>query len=337
MMQLLDEILEEILCRLSVKCLFRYKCVSKSWLALISSPYFVKLHLKRSIQTKRNLSLYLLNHLHCQEVFDFFQPVKVNYIPLMFQNYGLVPRGSYDGLLCMAKLGDVDNVFVWNPSIRKSIKLPYESRIDFPNKKHTVWICDYRIGYDNTNEDYKVVRIGGLQGRKGIIDYEIKVYSLRSNSWHKIEKFSHFPNLNSFGDSVAGGALHWITSTENLIVAFDLGIEKYRVLPQPEYRDSYYYLYLDNLCGCLSLTCRYISSSTVDVFLLKEYGRKNEHWSRLITLSHPISSKIFNPTKPTVQKSPEEIMIYVVVGSMDLHICLESLVDVPACTLSMID
>ncbi|XP_047339468.1 F-box protein CPR1-like [Impatiens glandulifera] len=220
-------------------------------------------------------------------VVDFFQPMKVDYIPLRFQNYRLVPRSSCDGLLCMAKLGDIDNVFV--PSTGKSIKLLYESRIDFPNKKHIVWKCDYRIGYDNINEDYKVVRIGGLQNEQGFIDYEINVYSLRSNLWHKVDKFSHYPNLNSFGDFVAGGALHWITSTKNLIVAFDLGTEKYRILPHPEYRNSYNRLYLKNLGGCLLLTCHYTSSSYT--------------------------------------KSYEKIMIEVVAGLMIIPICLESLVD----------
>ncbi|XP_047339278.1 uncharacterized protein LOC124942768 [Impatiens glandulifera] len=135
-------------------------------------------------------------------------------------------------------------------------------------------------------------------------------------------------------------------------------IEIFRIIPQPKYRDSYDYIYLDNLEGCLSLSCHY-KSSTVDLFLLKEYGGKNEHWLRLITLS-PSSSfnKIYSPVKPIFysksdkqvvislgcsrlilynleEKTVEEVMTHGVLGSglIDLHICHESLVsvDVPIC------
>ncbi|XP_047339551.1 F-box protein CPR1-like [Impatiens glandulifera] len=360
MMQLPNEILEEIFCRLSVRDLIRFRCVSKSWFALISSPYFVKLHMERSDQTKSNHSLYLPNDIHCREVFDFLKPVKVDYVPLKFRNYGLQPSGSCNGLLCMSKMNDIDNVFLWNPSTKKYIKLPYEP-VDLPYRIDLfIWTCDYRIVYDSTNEDYKVVRFGVLQlGRRAIdvIDYEVKVYSLRLNLWHRLEKFDHYPNWKSIGDSIAGGALHWISKWKKVIVAFDIVTERYRILPHPEYHGSYDDLYLNNLGGCLSLSCHY-KSSNVDVFLLKEYGGKNEHWSKLITLSQTISFEIYYPVKPIAysysdkqvvialgdsrlilynleQKSVEETMIHGVVGRslLELHICIESLVsvDVPIC------
>ncbi|XP_047337999.1 F-box protein CPR1-like [Impatiens glandulifera] len=179
--------------------------------------------------------------------------------------------------------------FIWNPSTRMSIKLPYEST-DIAIHPGLCTSCVYRIGYDNTNDDYKVVRIVVYLILGFGIEYEIKVYSLRSNSWHRPEKFPHCPNWKSFGNSIVCGSLHWISTVkseksdlkeESLIVAFDIGTEKYRVLPQPQYRGPYYKLYVDDLGECLSLSCHY-KSSTVDMFLLKEYGGKNEHWSRLI-------------------------------------------------------
>ncbi|XP_047339600.1 putative F-box protein At2g02030 [Impatiens glandulifera] len=121
MLQLPNEILEEILCRLSVKCLLRFRCVSKSWFAVISSPNFVKLHLNRSVQTKRNLRLIRQNK------FDLFREDLIpslrcsstgvfDSIPLTFRNYGLVPKCSCDGLICMAKRGRIQYISFWNPS-----------------------------------------------------------------------------------------------------------------------------------------------------------------------------------------------------------------------------
>ncbi|XP_047340097.1 F-box protein CPR1-like [Impatiens glandulifera] len=346
MVQLPDVILEEILCRLSVKCLLRFRCVSKSWFAIISSPNFAKLHLNRSVQTKRNLRLFQRNNDLFREKFDslhdgnVLQKVKVDSIPLTFRNYRLVPRCSCDGLICMLQfrgmqrlylwnpnstirnygpqpncfLRDglifvraIENVFLWNPSIKKSIKLPYASIEIATLGIHFVSVYyDYRIGYDNINDDYKVVRIVLIISRSPdiFLDYEVKVYSLGSNSWHKLEKFLYCPDWHSFGNSIAGGAMHWISivksdlKSERLIVAFDLGTEKCRVLPKPEYTSPHFKLYLHNLEGCLSLSCQYESSSIVDVFLLKDYGGKNEHWSRLITLSPTTTFKIYHPFIP---------------------------------------
>ncbi|KAM3379596.1 F-box protein [Capsicum galapagoense] len=43
-----DDIIMEILCRLPVRCLVQFKCVSKLWNAIISDPYFVNKHLNHA-------------------------------------------------------------------------------------------------------------------------------------------------------------------------------------------------------------------------------------------------------------------------------------------------
>ncbi|XP_047340422.1 F-box protein CPR1-like [Impatiens glandulifera] len=368
MVQLPDEILEKILCRLSVKDLFRFKCVSKSWFTLISSPYFVKLHLNRSVQTKSNLSLFLrdyhlfrvdFNSLEDFKEEGFLRPVEIDYLASRYPYYEISICGSCDGLLCMSIHDIMKNVFLWNPSTKKSIQLPLP-----PPVSTAVSTADklnsfvYRFGYDNTNNDYKVVKLMFFKIRESIEDYEIKVYSLKSNSWHIPKKFPYCPKLKSIGDSITCGAMHWISKVgsekKRSIVAFDLGTEIYRVISLPELSDSYYYLYLDNLEGCLSATCSY-HSSNVDIFLLKEYGGKNEHWSKLITISQPlISIGSFYTVKAIAyskcgkkvlflmdyerliwynleDKSDEEIMFLGIEDLDEVYTCMESIVslDVP--------
>ncbi|XP_047339504.1 F-box protein CPR1-like [Impatiens glandulifera] len=363
-----DEILADILCRLPVKCLLRLRCVSKSWLSLISSSHFVKLHLSQSVQTKNNLRIFMWKDNIYRVDFDllkegFLPPVAVDYLPLScpvmslimemrFADYdydgGILLCGSCDGLLCLSNAISINTVLLWNPSTRKSIKLPYPF-VDFRDKYDIVYNCIYRFGYDNTNDDYKVVRIVFISNifRVGICtDYELNVYSLKSNLWH----------TESFGDSIVSGALHWISSVESdtekkiLIVAFDLGTEKYRVIPPPEFVGPHFRLNLDNLGGCLSLSCHY-ESSFVDVFLLKEYGRENEYWSKLITISPTNHFISFHTVKPIIyskcgkkvllnidflsfiwynleQQSFKEIRDHGMEDLSEVNICLESLVSV---------
>ena len=54
----------DILSLLTVESLCRFKCVSKSWLALITHPQFIKMHLARTRKQKlllSNTSLYLVD------------------------------------------------------------------------------------------------------------------------------------------------------------------------------------------------------------------------------------------------------------------------------------
>ncbi|XP_047331277.1 F-box protein CPR1-like [Impatiens glandulifera] len=353
-----DEILENVLCRLPVKSLLRLRCISKSWLSLISSPRFVKLHLNRSVQTKSNLSLFLITG---HEFFrwnlysldhDLQPPEVINHPidghPFRYRWYTI---GSCHGLICLSNSID-DTIYLWNPSTKKSIKLPYA------NPSCSCYDRSYGFGYDNTNDDYRVVRtVLGRDAQGDIINYEINVYSLRSNSWHMSEKFHHCPNFES-KNVIACGALHWISGNieeeeKSWIVAFNLGTEKYRVIPTPEYSGPHYIISLNNFEEYLSLSCHYYSN-VVDVWLLNEYGGKNEYWSKLISLppTEPqTDSPNFQSVKPIAysksgkkvllqmdyislawynleDESVEDIMLHDLGPFFDFYSCLESLVSV---------
>ncbi|KAM3396573.1 F-box/kelch-repeat protein isoform X1 [Capsicum galapagoense] len=57
------EIITEILSRLSVKSLLTFRSISKTWLALISSPEFIDTHLSLSANKEEMLHLLVLNDL----------------------------------------------------------------------------------------------------------------------------------------------------------------------------------------------------------------------------------------------------------------------------------
>jgi len=53
------EIITDILSKLPVKTLKRFRCVSKSWCKETESPYFINMHLQKLTQARTNLGLIL--------------------------------------------------------------------------------------------------------------------------------------------------------------------------------------------------------------------------------------------------------------------------------------
>ncbi|XP_059311868.1 F-box/kelch-repeat protein At3g23880-like [Lycium ferocissimum] len=145
---LVPELNTEILSRLPVSFLLQIKSVSKSWLAFISSPEFIKAHLSISADNKE-----YTNH---RLMLRFYQP-------------------KYNLKDCSLRAKDL---CIWNPSIRKHRKLP-----NFTTNFRDCFI--YGFGYDKLHGDYKVV--GCIFDNSSLDKVEVKIYSQKSDSWRSIQ------------------------------------------------------------------------------------------------------------------------------------------------------
>ncbi|XAR70660.1 hypothetical protein NMG60_11027581 [Bertholletia excelsa] len=316
MSDLPEEVSADILSRLPVKSLLRFRCVSRNWCSLIDRPDFVKLHLNRSIKAKANLCVILRDsHLYSVDFDSLHGAVhaaQMDHHPLWCQDYGTEVWGSCNGLLCISNA--LDTLCIWNPSTRKSRKLPYAS-IEIPNLSRYCENRIYGFGYDCASDDYKVVRIVVLKGLENdSFDYEVKVYSLKSNSWHRVEKFPTYPNIKRTAGVLASSALHWVVSSEpeldrvGLIVAFDLKHEKFQLVPPPDFSDMNFFMNVQNLNGFLAVVCNYCLAR-VDIWVMKLYGLK-ESWTKLISVTQPGVIGSFQYVSPIAySKSGEEILL----------------------------
>ncbi|KAJ7967793.1 F-box protein [Quillaja saponaria] len=199
--------------------------------------------------------------------------------------------GSCDGLLC---LSNVDNeVVLWNVATRERRQVP-DNPIMYPDNFTFYANCDqdfnvaYGFGYDSGNEDYKVVRMLQFYDINDNHEKIVEVFSLKSNAWKRAPDFPYFLYWGYQWGTYANGNLHWLLSEQHinilqLIVAFDISVEKYRQMPLPNISD-YFLLKLREFEGCLCLLCIYGAHEKIDVWVMKQYGVK-ESWVKMYSLA----------------------------------------------------
>ncbi|XP_058189863.1 F-box protein CPR1-like isoform X2 [Rhododendron vialii] len=290
------ELIFNILSRLPVKSLCRFKRVSKPWLALITDPHFIKSHLNHQ-STKDNKTQKLILAVEWTRfsprvysvdyqapdptVFELELPNRRPVVKILGSLYGilLILTGKY--------------LRLWNPSIKMFRKFspPMEPEGDEL----------YGLGYDSVSDDFKVVTVfpfGYADGAKKSLAIDspsvVHVFSSKLSSWKSIGFFDycigHDPSDRS-GIAV-NGAPHWIANRLGLgmgyvIVYFDATEEKFKEVPSPccegeDMRDDERVHHLGVLGGWLCMVT-YHRTNHADVWVMKKYGVK-ESWTKLFVL-----------------------------------------------------
>ncbi|GKU97525.1 hypothetical protein SLEP1_g10667 [Rubroshorea leprosula] len=222
----------DIPCRLPVKSLVRFKSLSRPWHSLMDDPCFVGSHLKHATETNRGSKLItrFLSELDllCAEDLDSLGTGNLVKLGLPTKNNWsecISLLGSCNGLIC---LGDCENLILWN-------KLTGEYRnVGLPpgalnQEQKLLPFRSHGFGYDSKNDDYKIM---------GIVDYyskgyvfrrhEIKVYSLRNNTWKSIQcRLPFFSGGAKTEDQMgkgllACGALNWLAFWDDWIVTTNI-------------------------------------------------------------------------------------------------------------------
>ncbi|KAL6221262.1 hypothetical protein ACLB2K_009013 [Fragaria x ananassa] len=280
-----DDVIAEILVRLPVKSLIRFRCVCKSWRALISAPYFVNRHLRRVTTglNKNRCNLLLpgtsLKSVDYDKLLKYFKigdlqfdyPVFVfrNLAELLFESnvgvdlndwpenivpkYSLQIYGSCNGLICV-ELNYV-NILVWNPYTGESKLLPK------PNVCNDVTTDMYGFGYDSSSGDYKGC----------LLNEALHWVQLEWEDWEYIV-----------------GAK---------IVSFDLAEEKFEEMvqfpdPLSECEECYCSVGIGVIEDCLTV-CIEPNESDLSIWMMKEYGVK-ESWNEVVSISREALPKELN-------------------------------------------
>ncbi|KAG7969577.1 hypothetical protein I3843_07G037600 [Carya illinoinensis] len=195
--------------------------------------------------------------------------------------------GSCNGLVCVTLYNHKD-FYIWNPSTGAQRKLPD------PEVSPDGGTYKYGFGYDSSSGDYKVlVASYGARNPGHFLGSEGKLFSLKRNSWIRIQVLDNpYESYYSAG-ILCNGALHWEVVLDEpykcqMIIAFNLAEEKFINVPYPsipieEYDEEEEVIDicfdgLRNLGGRLCFTC--YRPNFVELLVMMEYGVQ-QSWERM--------------------------------------------------------
>ncbi|XP_025012923.2 F-box/kelch-repeat protein At3g06240 isoform X1 [Ricinus communis] len=296
MSKLPQDLITEILSRVPVKPLIRFKCVCKTWISLISNPEFAKLQLKRAKENNNVSNHYRLllatwppqsldYEAYCND--DISNALrKLSYHAIAKDpndNYDVRILGSCDGLVYLCNEYH-DSMFLWNPTIGDYKELPK------PNGAfHGMYL--YGIGYNVNNDDYEVLfasRYNSNNSEETIVE----LYTLKTRTWRQIEDIDLAPKSHVASISW-NGAIYWLVTKESglnkayVLVSFDMTEEKFKeilTLPDSFYSDDISAVSLGTSGN--SLCVFFEKSGSFFEALILDVNNVEAPWSRLFCFPH---------------------------------------------------
>ncbi|XP_021724261.1 F-box/kelch-repeat protein At3g23880-like [Chenopodium quinoa] len=314
-----DIILCEILPRLPVKSLFRFKSVSTKWRSVISDPQFAKTHFTHlsSLSSRSVLTLDYSSNFEALDYGDF----NLDYedFNLVFSRFGRNTRiiasdnldfskpnnspfnslvDSCKGLALLVPDYCFNSDFrfvVYNPVLghHAFIEIQHPQGLHVPNEQLTYENLSFGFGYVSSHKDYYIVAIKFPQclTRPESVAF---VYSLKTREWKTKETPRKDQEnrlvlqdywVNRIG-VLLKETLHWgiAIGQDKCILVFDLATQEgftKMELPHANFGEGVNFAF--SLCclnDCLCAWGIYEDGDVVEMCMMKEYGVQ-ESWTKL--------------------------------------------------------
>ena len=300
-----DDIVFDILTRLPVKSLIRFRCVSKSLYSTITNPIFIATHFKlneaKSLSNKNSHNGYLL-YTPVTESYYFHEELRT----LVYNRDRTVTEISRfitpfpfcdafmncfcNGIFCLDRCDETNGdhiIYLWNPSIRK-FKMLAPALMTDPCDSATLGLA-----YHSQKNDFKILRLVSFLGSLGEPDplTEAEVYTLSTDSWRKVVSAElSDPNAGLLSHRSPyiffNGALHCIAAHKHcssFILSFDINDERFHKIMLPLDFLDVYQSYLTVFKGSLAyiIISDYLATGGImcHLWVMKEYGVA-ESWTR---------------------------------------------------------
>ncbi|XP_073026734.1 F-box only protein 8-like isoform X2 [Primulina eburnea] len=243
-----QDVIFQILFKLPTRTLLNLRCVSKSFVSLISHPYFLRLRLSCATAASHHLLYYessdytkIYFSFHDSQTFTLCQKLET---PFKSVNGYLRLVGSSRGVVCLFDtnyFNFVGTVILWNPFIGKYKILPCLQ--GFRCFKSSFSHMAVGFGFDHTNFDFKVVKIlYGYDNNEHELRSEALVYGVKTGSWRNIgQVVPCFMPKNWCSNAFVHGVVHWMAYKRpqfdghlNCIMGFDVVEEIFTLMELPQ-------------------------------------------------------------------------------------------------------
>ncbi|XP_057436179.1 F-box/kelch-repeat protein At3g06240-like [Lotus japonicus] len=310
-----EDLIPQILLRLPVRSLLRFKTVCKSWLSLISDPQFGKSHFDLAASPSHRYQVRTIDDsvISFQDIDESFHDasavVKLK-CPLPFspdQNIaGTYPDDDIFNdpeCLCSCRgfillIYDLGNNIIWNPATGVHTRIPGKDNL---NQVTFDYLTGF--GYDKLTDDYLLVLISPMDWDPFFpdevedfreSDYYIECFSLRTNSWSRVAgvnvRYADIDYDSRIG-SLLNEALHWLVISFDtklqVIIAFDLVERSLSEIPishdlATTLNHRQYYLRV--MGEYLSLCYPGNMNSMAEIWMMKNY-KVQSSWSKVFAFS----------------------------------------------------
>ncbi|XP_057479865.1 putative F-box protein At3g10240 [Actinidia eriantha] len=267
-----EDVLIEVLTRLPVKSLLRFRCICKHWYAIILNPTFEHHHLNRQKSDNKGRLLIQRYKKHTYQ-YGYALLLDETLATISYHDLDYLQGrgtreidGPINGLFCLFNC--MDRFIIWNPAMRefKLLPIPYHPK-RLPHFSPGSWSVGF--GLDQITNDSKVVLIRQFcNDRTDYVEGDacVNVYTLSTNTWRHLDGLDYLSSkyLRAYSGTGAylDGIYYWIIPYRS-ILTFDMGKEVFGVILGPDTHEHpvLLTLYDNHLAWCC---LRYVTESRID-------------------------------------------------------------------------
>ncbi|MCD7445959.1 hypothetical protein HAX54_024663 [Datura stramonium] len=252
------EIMSNILSRLPVKTLLRFRCVCKQWRKLISKPNFIAAHFRHSSSLQRAGSSIIIGSRHDEtsdHVLSLYNPPESvveldNPFPCFFPNMYIV--GPCNGIVCLFSPPWGELITLWNPAMRQSRMVQLSETLPLQGVHFLVSVG---MAFDSQENDLLILRIFCV-GLTYAVPNHVEMYSTKTLRWKKLKNEMVFHIVEYTCNVIVKGVPYWLVcmtdkfGTRAVFLRFDVGKLVFEKLPSIGRHKKHQYLVdlEDSLC-----------------------------------------------------------------------------------------
>lgn len=284
-----DQILAEILKRLPVESLLRFRRVRKSWNSLIKTPYFINLHSNYNHNIHANTPKFLLfcsldslslslryDDRQCKE----FKQIKFHPC-LDFCDWHAISSG----LICLSG-SRTSNIYLWNPVVNRYKTLPVHNLPPLISSTDVKW-ASLSFGFVHSMNDYRVVRIVNYYAtNRTDRSFVVCVYSLNTNSWKtKTIRDDFLVEILQPRSNTVNGVSFWLVNKENVktLLSYDTNNDVLRNTALPDHQMGA--VFSMHQYGQSLAYFAGVDSNVINMWILKEDSKNKYFWEKKFSVN----------------------------------------------------